>query len=118
MPGMRRLPLQGKVSVRKELEKPLEKRYKKLIVSRLFEELREEEYRLINSKEGKQLRMNRSIQAEGGFADIKGDSGFTRFLCRGTDNVFAEYVLYAWHIILAGCIAESRKTSLICTFMS
>ena len=76
-------------------KKPLEKRYKKLIVSRLFEELREEEYRLINSKEGKQLRMNRSIQAEGGFADIKGDSGFTRFLCRGTDNVFAEYVLYA-----------------------
>ena len=39
--------------------------------------------------------MNRSIQAEGGFADIKGDSGFTRFLCRGTKNVLAEYVLYA-----------------------
>ena len=39
--------------------------------------------------------MNRSIQAEGGFADIKGDSGFTRFLCRGTENVLAEYVLYA-----------------------
>ena len=38
--------------------------------------------------------MNRSIQAEGGFADIKGDSGFTRFLCRGTENVLAEYVLY------------------------
>ena len=85
-------------------KKPLEKRYKKLIVSRLFEELREEEYRLINSKEGKQLRMNRSIQAEGGFADIKGDSGFTRFLCRGTDNVFAEYVLYA---MAQMCIRDS-----------
>lgn len=79
----------------KNWKKPLEKRYKKLTVSRLFEELREEEYRLINSEEGKKLRMNRSIQAEGGFADIKGDSGFTRFLCRGTENVFAEYVLYA-----------------------
>ncbi len=36
--------------------------------------------------------MNRSIQAEGGFADIKGDSGFTRFLCKGNENVFAEYI--------------------------
>lgn len=39
--------------------------------------------------------MNRSIQTEGCFADIKGDSGFTRFLCRGTDNVQAEYILFA-----------------------
>ena len=76
-------------------KKPLEKRYKKLIVSKLFEELRAEEYRLINSEEGKKLRMNRSIQAEGGFADIKGDRGFTRFLCRGNENVLAEYVLFA-----------------------
>ena len=49
----------------------------------------------MESEEGRKLRMNRSIQAEGSFADIKGDSGFTRFLCRGTENVFAEYVLYA-----------------------
>ena len=73
----------------------MEERYKKLTVSRLFEELREEEYRRIHSEEGKKLRMNRSIQAEGGFADIKGDSGFTRFLCKGNENVFAEYILYA-----------------------
>ena len=79
----------------KNWKKPLEERYKKLTVSRLFEELREEEYRRINSEEGKKLRMNRSIQAEGGFADIKGDSGFTRFLCKGNENVFAEYILYA-----------------------
>ena len=76
-------------------KKPLEKRYKKLTVSRVFEELREEEYRRINSEEGKKLRMNRSIQAEGSFADIKGDCGFTRFLCRGNENVLAEYVLFA-----------------------
>ena len=88
-------PYSGKCLAGKNWKRPLEKRHKKLTVSRLFEELREEEYRLINSEEGKMLRMNRSIQAEGGFADIKGDSGFTRFLCRGTDNVFAEYVLYA-----------------------
>ena len=88
-------PYSGKCLAGKNWKRPLEKRHKKLTVSRLFEELREEEYRLINSEEGKKLRMNRSIQAEGGFADIKGDSGFTRFLCRGTENVFAEYVLYA-----------------------
>lgn len=88
-------PHKEKCLAGKNWKKPLEERYKKLTVSRLFEELRKEEYRLIDSEEGKKLRMNRSIQAEGGFADIKGDSGFTRFLCRGTENVLAEYVLYA-----------------------
>ena len=88
-------PYKEKCVTGKNWKKPVEKRYKTLTVSRLFEELREEEYRLINSEEGKKLRMNRSIQAEGGFADIKGDSNFTRFLCRGSGNVFAEYVLYA-----------------------
>lgn len=76
-------------------KKPLEERYKTLTVSKKFEELRAEEYQLIDSEEGKMLRMNRSIQAEGGFADIKGDSGFTRFLCRGSENVQAEYILFA-----------------------
>ena len=88
-------PYKEKCLSGKNWKTPLEKRYKRLTVSRLFEELRDEEYRLIESAEGKKLRMNRSIQAEGGFADIKGDSGFTRFLCRGTENVFAEYILYA-----------------------
>lgn len=88
-------PYKEKCLKGKNWKKPLEKRYKKLTVSRLFEELRAEEYRLINSEEGKKLRMNRSIQAEGCFADIKGDSGFTKFLCRGSENVYAEYVLYA-----------------------
>lgn len=88
-------PYKEKCMSGKNWKKPLEERYKTLTVSRLFEELREEEYRRINSEEGKKLRMNRSIQAEGGFADIKGDSGFTRFLCKGNENVFAEYILYA-----------------------
>ena len=88
-------PYREKCLEGKNWKKPLEKRYKNLTVSRKFEELREEEYRLINSEEGKKLRMNRSIQAEGCFADIKGDSGFVRFLCRGTENVQAEYILFA-----------------------
>lgn len=50
---------------------------------------------MINSEEGKKLRMNRSIQVEGSFGDIKGDSAFKRFLCRGKANVYAESVLFA-----------------------
>ena len=88
-------PYREKCMSGKNWKKPLDKRYKKLVVSRKFEQLREEEYRLINSEEGKKLRMNRSIQAEGGFADIKWDNKFSRFLCRGNENVLAEYILFA-----------------------
>ena len=88
-------PYREKCMSGRNWKKTVEKRYKRLTVSRRFEELREEEYRLINTDEGKRLRMNRSIQAEGCFADIKGDSGFTKFLCRGTENVLAEYILFA-----------------------
>ena len=88
-------PYRAKCLEGKNWKKPLSERYKTLTVSRKFEELREEEYRLIHSEEGKKLRRNRSIQAEGCFADIKGDSGFVRFLCRGTENVQAEYILFA-----------------------
>lgn len=47
------------------------------------------------AKKAKKLRMNRSIQVEGSFGDIKADSSFTRFLCRGKANVYAESVLFA-----------------------
>ncbi|MCI8772288.1 MAG: IS1182 family transposase [Lachnospiraceae bacterium] len=79
----------------KNWKKPLEERYKHLTVSKEFERLRAASQERIQSEEGKKLRMNRSIQAEGSFGDIKGDSGFTRFLCRGTDAVFAESALFA-----------------------
>nr|WP_330377703.1 transposase [Cellulosilyticum ruminicola] len=45
--------------------------------------------------EGCKLRMNRSIQAEGSFANIKGDMSFRRYLCRGQKNVLAESILLA-----------------------
>lgn len=79
----------------KNWKKPVEERYKSLTVSKEFERLRAMEYELIDSEEGKKLRMNRSIQAEGSFGDIKADSAFTRFLCRGRDNVHAESILFA-----------------------
>ena len=88
-------PYMEKCMPGKNWKKPVSERYKYLVVSTEFQRLRAGEYELINTEEGKKLRMNRSIQAEGSFADIKGDSGFTRFLCRGKENVFAESVLFA-----------------------
>lgn len=74
---------------------PMEERTKRLETSKLFMEKRKEDLERIVSEEGSQLRMNRSIQAEGSFGEIKQDMGFRRFLCRGTENVEAESVLLA-----------------------
>ena len=49
----------------------------------------------ITSEKGVQLRVNRSIQAEGAFALWKEDQKFRQFLCRGQANVYAESVLTA-----------------------
>ena len=88
-------PYRGKCMPGKNWKKPVEERFKNLTVSKRFEELRKKEYERIDSEEGKKLRMNRSIQVEGSFGDIKADSSFTRFLCRGKANVYAESVLFA-----------------------
>jgi len=76
-------------------KKPLEERNKTLYVSRKFQEYRQDALERITSKEGCQLRMNRSIQAEGSFGELKQDSGFRRFVCRGYKNVKVEAVLLA-----------------------
>ena len=49
----------------------------------------------ITSEYGTQLRMNRSIQAEGSFADVKADMAFRRYTYRGMDNVTAQSVVLA-----------------------
>ena len=74
---------------------PLEDRTKKLETSKKFQKQRADDLARITSKEGCQLRMNRSIQAEGSFGQIKQDMGFRRFLCCGKKNVFVESVLLA-----------------------
>ena len=79
----------------KKLGLPEEKRYKKLTVSRKFERQRKECLDRITSEKGVQLRVNRSIQAEGAFALWKEDQKFRQFLCRGQANVYAESVLMA-----------------------
>lgn len=74
---------------------PESERVKSLEVARKFERQRAECLERITSEQGTLLRINRSIQAEGSFADLKWDRGFRRFLCRGNANVYAECVLLA-----------------------
>ena len=74
---------------------PLEQRTKKFETSKKFNRQRKEDLERIISAEGCELRMNRSIQAEGSFAELKQDMGFRRFLCRGKENVLAESILLA-----------------------
>lgn len=74
---------------------PLEERTKKLEVSKVFQQKRTKCSERILTDEGCKLRMNRSIQAEGSFANIKGDMSFRRYLCKGTENVLAESILLA-----------------------
>jgi hypothetical protein len=74
---------------------PIEERVKTLEVAKTFNKYRKETLERITSEEGCQLRMNRSIQAEGSFGELKQDMGFRRFLCKGKQNVLAESILLA-----------------------
>lgn len=70
--------------------------YSKCIqVSERFDYFREESKKNIVSEKGIQLRINRSIQAEGVFGITKQDYGFKRFLMRGAENVRTEYLILA-----------------------
>ena len=74
---------------------PMEDRQKVLYVSKKMKEKRQETLERITSSHGTQLRMNRSIQAEGSFANIKADMEFRRYLYRGHANVTAQSILLA-----------------------
>ncbi|ATD56167.1 IS1182 family transposase [Clostridium chauvoei] len=74
---------------------PLGERTKKLETSKKFNRQRKEDLERIITDEGILLRMNRSIQAEGSFAQVKHDMNFRRFMCRGQKNVLAESILIA-----------------------
>lgn len=74
---------------------PLEERTKTLQVSKIFLKYRQEDLERILSDEGIVYRMNRSIQAEGSFGDLKQDMQFRRYVSRGTSNVLAESILLA-----------------------
>ncbi|WP_061997137.1 IS1182 family transposase, partial [Clostridium sp. ATCC 25772] len=72
-----------------------EKRTKKFEISKKFNRQRKAGLNRITSEEGCLLRVNRSIQVEGSFAQIKEDMNFRRFMCRGKKNVLSESILLA-----------------------
>lgn len=74
---------------------PLEERTKVLQVAKKFIKQRKADLERILSEEGTLYRMNRSIQAEGSFGDLKQDMQFRRYLSKGTSNVLAESTLLA-----------------------
>ena len=74
---------------------PLSERTKRLEIAKLFHEKRQESLARITSSFGCLLRVNRSIQAEGSFANTKHNMKFRRFLSRGLKNVLAESILLA-----------------------
>lgn len=73
--------------------KTQEGKNKQIECSRAFENYRAESLGNIISNLGIQLRVNRSIQAEGAFAVIKQDYGFRRFNRRGKENIETELAL-------------------------
>jgi hypothetical protein len=74
---------------------PMESRNKRLNVSKVMKEKRQETLERITTEYGTKLRINRSIQVEGSFAVIKEDMGFRQYLYRGKENVLAQSVLAA-----------------------
>ena len=74
-------------------KKPIEERNKVIYVSKRFARQREEMEERISTDEGKLIRVNRSIQAEGVFAMTKEDMGFRRFLLRSAVKVEVEWTL-------------------------
>ena len=81
--------------IRSFSKKPMEERFKRFEVAKKFQEQREKTLERITSPEGIELRVNRSIQAEGAFAQTKGNLSFRRFLSRGRKNILVEAMLLA-----------------------
>lgn len=73
----------------------LEERTKIFQIAKTFLEYRKKDLERIVSEEGILLRVNRNIQVEGSFGELKQDMQFRRYLSRGTANVVAESVLLA-----------------------
>ena len=76
-------------------KKKTDERYKHLTVAKKFIRQREDDLKRITTSKGILLRINRTIQSEGTFADIKADLNFRRFLSKGNANVLVESMLLA-----------------------
>ncbi|NQT58598.1 MAG: IS1182 family transposase [Bacteroidetes bacterium] len=68
-------------------------KYKHLYVNRQLATYHDQALESITSDRGKEVRVNRSIQAEGVFAQIKGNWSFRRFLRSGMKGIYTEWLL-------------------------
>ncbi|MFT8352403.1 transposase, partial [Clostridium saccharoperbutylacetonicum] len=97
---------------------PLEQRTKRLETSKKFNRQRKEDLERIISEEGCILRINRSIQVEGSFAQVKQDMGFRRFMCRGQNNVLAESILLAMALNINKLHSKIQATVLVSIYLN
>lgn len=67
--------------------------YKQIQVNHKLVEYHHQALNLITSHKGTEIRVNRSIQAEGAFAQIKANWSFRRFLHSGIGGVHTEWLL-------------------------
>ena len=67
--------------------------YKQIQVNHRLNDYHRQALTLITSHEGTEIRVNRSIQAEGAFAQIKANWSFRRFLHSGMSGVHTEWLL-------------------------
>jgi transposase len=82
-------------SVRKQCTQAKDGNNKRIQMSKAFEKFRKQSFDNITSELGIQIRVNRSIQAEGAFGIIKQDYGFRRLNRRTQKNVEKEINLIA-----------------------
>ena len=68
---------------------------KELVVYREFSDFRQSSLERITAEEGKLLRVNRSIQSEGAFGQLKHNRHFVRFLTGGNLKVLNELLFLA-----------------------
>lgn len=88
--------------------KDSEKR-KEIFVCWEFQNLRKNSYHNITTEEGKLLRCNRSIQAEGAFGQLKHNRNFKRFLTGGKVKVLAELLFLGLSQNIAHLLAKCNS---------
>lgn len=66
---------------------------RRMETSKVFIDKRSKSLENITTPKGITLRMNRSIQVEGAFGALKEDYGYRRFITRGKNNVYIEFLL-------------------------
>ncbi|MEG0168368.1 MAG: transposase, partial [Ruthenibacterium sp.] len=79
-----------------------------------FYTLRQDSLKRITTDEGKLLRVNRSIQAEGAFGQLKNNRNFKRFLTGGNCKVLSELYFLALSQNIARYLSKCNTGTLNC----